>query len=71
MNGMETTIIKVSRKTLEMLRFYRDKLGAHSYDEVIQVLLKEYRRLIDQYFGVDKSRISSFTEEDRLEDRKI
>ena len=54
-----------------MLRFYRDKLGAHSYDEVIQVLLKEYRRLIDQYFGVDKSRISSFTEEDRLEDRKI
>jgi len=52
---METTTIKVSRRTLEMLRFYRERLGAHSYDEVIQVLLKEYRRrLIDQYFGVDK-----------------
>ena len=69
---METTTVKVSRRTLEMLRFYRDRLGAHSYDEVIQVLLKEYRRkLIDQYFGIDKGRISSFTEEDRLEDREV
>ena len=69
---METTTIKVSRRTLKMLRFYRDLLGAHSYDEVIQVLLKEYRRkLIDQYFGLDKGRISSFTEEDRLEDREV
>jgi len=69
---METTTIKVSRRTLEMLRFYRDRLGVHSYDEVIQVLLREYRRkLIDQYFGIDKDRISSFTEEDRLEDREV
>jgi len=69
---MSVTTIKVSRATLEILRRLRDRLGLRSYDEVIQMLLREYRaRLLERYFGIDRGRITSFSEEDRVEDREL
>lgn len=60
------------RRTLDMLRFYRERFSAQSYDEVIQILLREYwRKLINRYFGIDRGRINSFAEKDRVEDREV
>ena len=67
---MSQTTIKVSRATLRRLEKVREALGARTYDEAINALIKEYRRLLlERNFGVDRGRITSFTEEDRLEDR--
>ena len=69
---MSVTTTKVSRETLEMLRRFKERVGVRSYDEAIQLLLREYRaRLLEKYFGVDRGRITSFTEEDRVEDREL
>jgi hypothetical protein len=44
-------------------------MGAKSYDEVIERLLLEKTSIPQDMFGVDKRRISKFTEKDRMEDR--
>jgi len=44
-------------------------MKARSYDEVIEKLLAEKTDIPNDMFGVDKGRISKFTEEDRLENR--
>ncbi|MGQ9543533.1 MAG: hypothetical protein ACUVTM_05565 [Candidatus Bathyarchaeia archaeon] len=41
-----------------------------SYDEVIEWLLEEKAKVPSDMFGIDKWRISKFTEKDRLEDRE-
>ncbi|RLE93362.1 MAG: VapB-type antitoxin [Thermoprotei archaeon] len=69
---MQSTTIRISKNTLELLEAYKRKVGARSFDEAIRRLLLEYRRsLVNKYFGIDKGKISKFTEEDRLEDRSI
>ncbi len=66
-----STTIKVSRKTLKQLEEFRRKFNARSYDEVVLRLIQEYRkRIIEEYFGVDRGRITSFREEDRGEVRE-
>jgi len=48
------------------------RVHARNLDEAIVRLLQFYRsRLLDEYFGIDKGKLSEFTEEDRLEDRDI
>ncbi|MEM2264905.1 MAG: hypothetical protein QXX03_06930 [Nitrososphaerota archaeon] len=44
-------------------------MGAKSYDEVIEKLIEEKLDLPSKMFGIDKGKISSFKEEDRMEDR--
>jgi len=44
-------------------------MGFRSYDEVIEWLIMEKAKMPIDMFGIDKGRISKFTEEDRLEDR--
>ncbi len=62
------TTIRVSETTSKELENLKRKLGLRSINEVIEFLIKEHRkRKIDEMFRVD--RISSFTEEDRIEDR--
>lgn len=62
--------IKVSRSTLEELEVLRETMNAKSIEEVIRrFLIERRRRLLEEVFGVDKGRISPFTEEDRGEDR--
>jgi hypothetical protein len=66
----ETTTIRVSKKTAEALEDIRENLKADSLDEAIQSLIKKQRKtFLEQAFGIDRGKISSFTEEDRGEDR--
>ena len=68
---MQSTTIRVSRATLEMLEAYKRRVNARSLDEAIRRLLMEHRRsLVERYFGIDKGRITRFSEEDRLECRE-
>ena len=65
-----STTIRVSKETLNVLEQLRRKSRAKSLEDVIKMLVKERRRqLIDDAFGVDQGKISSFKEEDRGEDR--
>jgi len=66
---MSVTTIQVKRKNLKLLEMLKKSMGAKSYDEVIERLVTEKAGLPADMFGVDKGRISKFTEEDRLEDR--
>jgi len=66
---MTTTTIQIKRKNLRLLETLKSGMGAKSYDEVIERLLLEKTSVPDDMFGVDKGRVSKFTEKDRLEDR--
>jgi hypothetical protein len=66
---MAITTIQVKRRNLKLLEMLKRSMRAKSYDEVIERLLAEKVGVPADMFGVDKGRISKFTEEDRLEDR--
>jgi hypothetical protein len=67
---VETTTIRVSKKTAEALESLRENLKAESLDEAIQSLIKKQRKnLLDQMFGAGRGKLTAFTEEDRGEDR--
>jgi len=55
---------------MRLLDALKRATGARSYDEALQSLLEERFKLRGEMFGVDRGRISSFREEERLEDRK-
>lgn len=62
--------MRVSKSTLRMLEQLRKKLSVKSLDDTIQALIRQRRMmLINRAFGLDRGRISAFTEEDRGEDR--
>lgn len=66
----ETTTVRVSKTTLEMLEKLRDKMKARTLDEAIRLFIAGERKMkIDETFGLDKGRIKPFSEEDRGEDR--
>ncbi len=63
-----STTIKVSKNTLRKLEKFKVKMGAKTLEEVILRLIDEKRReLVERFFGVDKGKISRFSEEDRLD----
>lgn len=64
------TTIQVKDRTIRLLETLKRTTRARSYDEAIRVLLEEKFKLQGEMFGVDKGRISSFREEERLEDRE-
>jgi len=65
------TTLKISKKTLKQLEELKKKFGSKSYEETILYLIREYRRkIIEEYFGIDRNKITSFSEEDRCEDRE-
>ncbi len=58
------------KKTAEALVQLKEKLTAESLDEAIQSLVKKQRNtILEKAFSIDSTRISSFSEEDRGEDR--
>lgn len=59
----------MKRRNLRLLEALKKRMGVKSYDEVIERLLEEKTNIPADMFGVDKGRISKFTEKDRLEDR--
>jgi len=66
----EVTTVRVSRTTAEMLERLKQKLKAGNLDEAIQTLIRQQRiTVIENAFGLDKGRISSFGKGDRGEDR--
>jgi hypothetical protein len=67
---MDTTTIRVSKKTVKTLEQMREKLNAQNLDETIQLLVKRQRQtILEKGFGIARNRIKPFTEEDRGEDR--
>jgi len=64
------TTIQVKERTIRLLDALKQATGARSYDEALLVLLEERFKLRGEMFGVDRGRISSFREEERLEDRE-
>ena len=66
---MATTTIQIKRKNLRLLEALKACMGVRSYDEVIEKLLRDKMSVPGEMFGVDKGKISKFTERDRLEDR--
>lgn len=64
-----STTIQVKRRNLRLLGVLKKSMGARSYDEVIERLLEKKVGVPSDMFGIDKGRISRFTEKDRLEDR--
>ncbi len=65
-----STTIRVSIATAKKLEHLKKSLGMRSIEEVIIMLINERRkRIARKFFGIDKGKISSFTEEDRLDSR--
>ena len=65
------TTVKVERNVARELENLKKKLGLKSINSVISHLIKEYKmHRLNSIFGVDRGKISSFTEEDRIEDRR-
>ncbi len=64
-----STTIQVKRHTLRLLERVKRSMNLPSYDEVIRRLLQGELMLKRDMFGVDKGKISRFTEKDRMEDR--
>jgi len=66
----ESTTVRVSKTTLEMLEKLRNKMKAKTLDEAIRLFIARERKMkIDEAFGLDKEKIKPFSEEDRGEDR--
>ncbi|MCD6348318.1 MAG: ribbon-helix-helix protein, CopG family [Candidatus Korarchaeota archaeon] len=62
----DTTTIRIRKSTLEMLDELKRRRKARSYDELIRKLIRDLKeRELELHFGVDRGKLSEFTEEDR------
>jgi hypothetical protein len=67
---MDSTKVKVSKETVRQLAALQRGLHASTLEETIHLLLKRHRKeVIDEAFGADRGRLSSFSESDHGEDR--
>ena len=67
---MESTTVKVSKDTLRRLAVLQRRLGMGSLDDTIQLLVTRHKKeLLDQAFGADRGRLTTFGRGDRGEDR--
>ena len=65
-----STTIKISKSLALILDEEKKKLGVKSYEDVIRFLLRERRnKIIKEFFGIDRGKITKFTEDDRLDSR--
>jgi hypothetical protein len=66
---MDSTTVKVSKETVRQLATLQRGLHTRTLEETIRLLLKRHRKeLLDEAFGADRGRVSSFSEDDRGED---
>jgi len=63
---MSSSTVLVKKDTLRLLEKAKKLLKAKSYDEVIRIALNKIFEIPDDMFGIDKNKISEFSEEDRL-----
>jgi len=64
------TTIQVKDETIRLLEALKQSTDARSYDEVLSKLLEEKLKIPKSMFGVDRGKLTPFTEADRLEDRE-
>jgi len=64
------TTIQVKDETMRLLEALKQSTDARSYDEVLSKLLEEKLKISKSMFGVDRGKLTPFTEADRLEDRE-
>ena len=62
--------IQVKNRTYTILKQLKKKYRAKSFDEVIEKLILRELGLPDDMFGIDRNKVSSFSEKDRMEDRE-
>jgi len=62
--------IQVRDETYRALEKLKRRLGARSFDEVIEKLVLRELGLPEDMFGVDRGKVSPFSERDRMEDRE-
>ncbi len=62
-----STTIQIKKRNLKLLDLLKKNMKGKSYDDVIEKLLSQSLRLSEDLFGVDKAKISKFTEKDRLQ----
>lgn len=65
------TTVQVKDDTMRLLDALKEASEAKSYDEALRMLLAEKFGLPAQMFGVDRGKVSSFKEEERVEDRDV
>ncbi|QQG48413.1 MAG: hypothetical protein HY247_06630 [archaeon] len=64
------TNIEISRETLGELTSLQRSYGSSTLDETIRLLVHRYKQdVLKSISGADKGKITSFTEQDRGEDR--
>ena len=61
---MSSSTVLVKKDTLRLLEKAKKLLKAKSYDEVIRIALNKIFEIPDDMFGIDKNKISEFSEED-------
>ena len=67
---MESTTVKVSKETARKLAILQHRMHKATLDETIQTLVARHRKeLLEESFGVDRSKLRAFDEGDRGEDR--
>jgi hypothetical protein len=67
---MDSTTVKVSKDTARELAALQKGMHAKTLEETIRMLVVRHRReLLDEAFGADAGKVTSFTEDDRDEDR--
>jgi len=63
---MSSSTVLVKKDTLRLLEKAKKLLKAKSYDEVIRIALNKIFEIPDDMFGIDKNKISEFSEEDMV-----
>jgi len=66
MCNISSSTVLIKKDTLRLLEKAKKLLKAKSYDEVIRVALNKIFETPNDMFGIDKNKISEFSEEDRL-----
>jgi hypothetical protein len=67
---MDSTTVKVSKDTARELAALQKGVGAKTLEETIRLLVRRHRKdLLDGVFGADAGKVTSFTGDDRDEDR--
>ena len=58
--------IQIEEATLEKLKRLKEELKASSYDDLINVLIDKAQDVPKSMFGIDKGKLTKFSEEDRI-----
>lgn len=67
---MDATTVKVSKDTARELAALQKGIHAKTLEETIRMLVMRHRKeLLEEAFGADSGKVTSFAEDDRDEDR--